>query len=258
MPARTGRGSRVRETTNRSSAPSATARTASTTRPRSSSPVPRADGFDGEHERLRGDEPDGDRAAPHDHNSEPERDEQPDQAAAHVSCTSHDATPSSAAIPPSGEQPRREQDPHLRDQRLGEREPRAEHDEHERENAELLPDAVGVRQEDLRREHEHEPVPGGRRPLQVGEVAAGVLEQRPFVDHRQLEMGVGVVDRLSPGLGDDDKRERDRGERRAPGSTRRPPPAVPAIIPLQVRRAGDERGDGEREHERRLVRRRRS
>ena len=57
-----------------------------------------------------------------------------------------------------------------------------------------------------------------RRPLQIGEVAAGVFEQRALVDHRQLEVRVGVVDRLPPGLGDDDQRERDRARAQAPGS----------------------------------------
>ena len=66
-----------------------------------------------------------------------------------------------------------------------------------------------VRQEDLRREHEHEPVAGGGGPLEEREVAAGVLEQRALVDHRQLEVGVGVVDRLASRLGDDDEREGD-------------------------------------------------
>ena len=67
--------------------------------------------------------------------------------------------------------------------------------------------------EELRGEHEHEPVARRRGPLQEREVASGVLEQRAFVDHRQLEVGVGVVDRLPSRLGDDDQRERDRAER---------------------------------------------
>ena len=45
------------------------------------------------------------------------------------------------------------------------------------------------------------PSGGRRRPTGAGQVAAGVLEQRPLVDHRQLEVGVGVVDRLAAGLG---------------------------------------------------------
>ena len=60
------------------------------------------------------------------------------------------------------------------------------------------------------REHEHDPVARRAGPLQVREVAAGVLEQRPLVDHRELEVGVGVVDRLAPGLDEDHERERDR------------------------------------------------
>ena len=61
-------------------------------------------------------------------------------------------------------------------------------------------------------EREHQPVPRRHRPLQEREIAAGVLEQRPFVDHRQLEVGVGIVDRLPAGLGDDDEQERQQRE----------------------------------------------
>ena len=43
-------------------------------------------------------------------------------------------------------------------------------------------------------------------PLEVREVPARVLEERPLVDHRQLEVRVRVVDRLAPGLGHDDER----------------------------------------------------
>ena len=109
-----------------------------------------------------------------------------------------------------------------------------------------------MREEHLRGEHEHEPVPRRRRPLQVREVAAGVLEQRPLVDHRQLEVRVGVVDRLAAGLGDDDEREGDRAERE-----RRARPDGRPGGPGDDRRAGrsspvTSAGDGEREDERRL------
>ena len=108
-----------------------------------------------------------------------------------------------------------------------------------------------MRQEDLRREHEQEPVASRRRPLHQRQVSTRVLEQRALVDHRQLEVGVGVVDRLPARLGDHDQRERDGAERerrsrpgeRARGSRDHPP---------QIGRAGHERSDGEREHERRL------
>ena len=72
-----------------------------------------------------------------------------------------------------------------------------------------------VRHEDLRGEHEHDPVARRRAPLQEREIAPAVLEHRPLVDHRQLEVRVGVVERLPPGLGEDDEREPDRAEREA-------------------------------------------
>ena len=93
--------------------------------------------------------------------------------------------------------------------------------ERDRQQRELPPGAVRMRQEDLGGEHEHEPVPRSERPLEQGQVAAGVLEHGPFVDHRQLEVRVGVVDRLPSRLGDHDEREGDGAERRAPGSSRR-------------------------------------
>ena len=166
----------------------------------------------------------------------PSADEQPDERAAHrAPAPARTTIPSSADDRADGEQARREQDAHLRDQRLGQRERGAERRRATTgSSASCHQTPSGVRQEDLRGEHEHEPVPRRRRPLQVGEVAARVLEQRPLVDHRQLEVRVGVVDRLPAGLGDDDERERDARRARAPGSTRR---AVPAV-------AGDHRRRG--------------
>ena len=115
----------------------------------------------------------------------------------------------------------------------------------------MPPGALGVGEEDLRREHEHEPVPSRERPLEVGLVAAGVLEHRPLVDHRQLEVRVRVVDGLPAGLGDDDEREGDgsEGERR-----RRPRVAAGRARDhaAEVGRAGDERRDGQGEDERRF------
>ena len=93
-----------------------------------------------------------------------------------------------------------------------------------------------------------QPVPRGRDPLQVDEIAARILEQRPFVDHRQLEVGVRVVHRLPPGLGDRYEREGQRAE-----SERRGRPGLRACRrvddPAQVGRARDERRDRERQHE---------
>ena len=42
------------------------------------------------------------------------------------------------------------------------------------------------------------------------QVAAGVLEQRPLVDHGELEVRVGVVDRLAPGLEQHHQRHREQ------------------------------------------------
>ena len=73
------------------------------------------------------------------------------------------------------------------------------------------------------------------------------------MDHRQLEVRVGVVDRLPPRLGDDDEREGDGAE-----SERRVRPDRRARRsgdhPGEARRPRDERADREREHERRLGR----
>ena len=89
-------------------------------------------------------------------------------------------------------------------------------------------------------------------PVQVGEVAPGVLQQRALVDHRQLEVRVRVVDRLAPGLDEHDERE---GQRSAP--VRRLGPDVAA-----GRRAGHrhevgagsgQRGDEQGEHEQGLA-----
>ena len=168
------------------------------------------------------------------------------QAAAHVCLQQQRDDPEQRDARAGGEHPRHEQDPHLRDERLGQREPGAEREQHERQCGELPPDARRVRQEDLRREHEHEPVPGGGGPLQEREVAAAVLEQRPLVDHRQLEVRVRVVDRLAARLGDDDGGERDRGER----ERRRRPGARAGRArdhADQVGRARNERRDRERE-----------
>ena len=80
---------------------------------------------------------------------------------------------------------------------------------------------------------------GPRPPTAGGEVAAGVLEQRALVDHRQLEVGVGVVDRLAAGLDQDDQRE---GEQARTSGRARSTPAGPAeaapICPRSVPPAG--------------------
>jgi hypothetical protein len=112
-----------------------------------------------------------------------------------------------------------------------------------------------VRQEDLGGEHEHDPVPRRCGPLQIGEVTARVLEQRAFVDHRQLEVRVRVVDRLATGLRQDDERERDRGQRqrRARPHLR---PRGGGYDARQVGRACHERRDRKRQDERRLDERR--
>ena len=81
-----------------------------------------------------------------------------------------------------------------------------------------------------------------RRPLQVGEVAAGVLEQRALVHHRQLEVGVGVVDRLAAGLGQHDEPER---ERRRP--VRRLAPTSPGRAGRRAQREQVGARPGERE-----------
>ena len=54
-----------------------------------------------------------------------------------------------------------------------------------------------------------------RRPLDQREVARRVLEHHRLVDHRELEVRGGVVDRDARVLGERDHRERDTGEREA-------------------------------------------
>ena len=106
------------------------------------------------------------------------------------------------------------------------------------ERAERPPESNRVREEQLRAERQHHPVPRGGRPLKVGEVTPGVLKQRPLVDHRQLQVGVRVIDRLATGLDQHHEQERDRAAPvRRPRSTRerlmppRPSPAAPCSAP---------------------------
>ena len=55
----------------------------------------------------------------------------------------------------------------------------------------------------------------GGGPLDEGEVGAGVLEHHGLVDHGQLEVRGGVVDRDAARLGEEDDEERRRGEQLA-------------------------------------------
>ncbi len=75
-----------------------------------------------------------------------------------------------------------------------------------------------------------------RRVGEHRQAPARGLEQHALVDHRQLEVGVRVVDRLVPGLGDGDDRERARRRGAAPASATaslRPRPGA-AIAPRSV------------------------
>ena len=72
-----------------------------------------------------------------------------------------------------------------------------------------------MRHEDLGGEHEHDPVACRGAPVQERKIAAAVLEHGPFVDHRQLEVRVRIVERLPARLGEDDEREPHRTEREA-------------------------------------------
>ena len=75
--------------------------------------------------------------------------------------------PSSATAAADGEQPRHEQDPHLRDERLDRARARRTARRATRGQERQLHARVGrVGQEDLRGEHEHEPVPRRGGPLQ--------------------------------------------------------------------------------------------
>ena len=83
-----------------------------------------------------------------------------------------------------------------------------EGDDRHGKQRETCAEPARMRQEDRRRQR-RAPASGVQPgPLQKREVAAGVLEQRALVDHRQLEVGVGVVHRLTPRLRDDDEQER--------------------------------------------------
>ena len=170
---------------------------------------------------------------------------------AHVVSTSHVRIPSSPDAAPTASKTRGEQDAHLRDERLDEREGRCEHHQDGGEKRELQPGLRRVRDEDLGCEHQHDPVARGCAPLQVSEVAAAVLEQRALVDHGQLEVRVRVVDGLATGLGEDDERETDCAEREP---RRRPDraPRCPCDHSREVGRPGDQSCDGEGQHEGRL------
>ena len=90
------------------------------------------------------------------------------------------------------EQSRDEQDPHLRDERLRQRQRRAEDDEARGQLGQLPPDARRVRQEDVDGEHEHEPVPHGGRDLAFLQWAAAarhwlvlVIAAQVFLPHAE-------------------------------------------------------------------------
>ena len=127
----------------------------------------------------------------------------------------------------------------------------AKHGEPDRKESELPPGALRVRKEHLCGEHEHEPVPHRGAPLEERQVASAVLEHGAFVDHRELEVRVRVVDRLAPCLRDDDECKG--------GGAQRERRARPGVSPggagddtTEVGRSGHERRDREREHQRRL------
>ena len=204
-----------------------------------------------EEQRLRRDQPDRHGAAPYDDDRETTGDQRPGECSAHAASTSHVTIPRSAtsAAMPRSRGARRirifatsvsvsASAPHNTMRSGG-------------QEGKLQPGVARVRQEYLRGQHEDEPVSCRGGPLEQRKIAARVLEQRAFVDHRQLEMRVRVVDRLAPRLGDHDKRERDRTECQCwvgpCGRASRPRDHL-----HEVGGAGDKRGDGERQHERRL------
>ena len=115
---------------------------------------------------------------------------------------------------------RHAQDPHL-GLLVNERERTTEQTNREGQLAHAYCEPSPVRQEELAAQEQEDPVARGARPLQKREVAARILEQRALVDHRQLEMCVWVIDRLAPGLHEDDEHECDQAT-----PVRRPAPDV--------------------------------
>ena len=192
-----------------------------------------------EHERLRGDQRDGDRAPPDDDDAAARARPASSASPPLTPASASQATmPSSAATRPTASSHGTSRTRILATSVSVSARPRRAATSTAGRTASCHQHAVRMGQEHLRREHEHEPVARGGPPLEIGEVAPGVLEQRPLVDHRQLEVRVGVVDRLAPRLGDDDERERRRRRARAPGSTRCAVPAVPATMPRRSVVAG--------------------
>ena len=202
-------------------------------------------------QRLHCHKRDCERAPADDQDGESERDQRPDDRGAHEELHEPGGDSEQRRDRACGEQAWHEQDPHFRDQRLDERNGGTEHDQHHGQERELEPHIARVGEEDLRCHDQHEPVAGCCRPLQVSEVAAGVLEQRSLVDHRQFEVRVGAVDRLAAHLGDSDQREGEGAKRQ-----RRARPDLRARCCCddthEVSRSRYERCDGESEHERRL------
>ena len=185
-----------------------------------------------ENEGLRGDDADDDRPAADDDDREPGRDEQPGEESGHVVSISQVRTPSKRGGGADREEAGREEDAHLRDERLDEGERAAEHDEDDGQKGELEPHALRVRNEDLRGEHEHDPVPGRGTPLQEREIAPAVLEHRPS----WIIVSSRCVSGLSNGCRPVSARTTSANPTAPsarPGDVQASLPAVPATIPVR-------------------------
>ena len=207
----------------------------------------------GEDQRLDRDQRDGDRASANDDHRDTETDEQPDESAAHarlLTRTNQLTIPRSAAAAPTASS-RGASRMRIFALSVSSTASAAQSTTSTTGSSASCPQTLSCGAGRSGRRARARPSAGRRRPLQERQVASGVLEQRPFVDHRQLEMGVGVVDWLATGLGDDHESERHRGETergvRPDGRAR-----CARDHRGQVRRAGNERGDRRREHERHL------
>ena len=100
-------------------------------------------------------------------------------------------------------------------------------------DGELEPDVARMGQEDLKsRQHEHEPVVGCRGPLQIGEVAPGVLNSAL----RGSSSARGACRRCRPAAGPSRRRRR---ARRLARRVQAPPPSIRPCLRCPRRRRAD-------------------
>ena len=119
----------------------------------------------------------------------------------------------------------------LREQRLDDRDRDGDdRDPADRTTIQVLPGKTHCGQ------HEETQLPDVRRDLQQRELPAAVLEQQPFVDHRELVVRLLVVQRNARRLGNGDEARTRRTPARSPGRTV-PQERAASASPVPERRA---------------------